>query len=118
MNVVLASLIVLLGLPAGLILAKIAKEELKDGEKYFLFLQDVLFILTTLLFFSQFNVYAFFIFGILSALFAIKVNLRPDVVYPLFIVMFLISMFNQNLIIYLSSMMFLYGLPTGALVKK
>jgi len=46
LNLILGLIIAVLGLPIGFILAKIAKEELKPGKKYFKWMQGVILVLT------------------------------------------------------------------------
>ena len=119
LNIIFAAIIALLGLPAGLILAKIAKQELKPGKKYFFFMQDILLILAIIfvLYSYQLNLYLFLVLGLIITVIIIKTNLKPKLTYPILIILFLLSTENQNLLILTSSLIFLYGLPTAALSK-
>lgn len=114
------------GIASGMILARIAPEELESGKKYFLlfknFIYSLLFLLVAFYFSKEQN---FLGLGVLSALFVvlwrISLQSRHQELYEipkylLFIVpYFLISITEFQLL--LSSFLFLYGMPTGTLLK-
>ena len=116
-------LLALIGFLAGIALSVIAPEELKPGKKYFLFTKKILFYL--ILFFSIFlfvyfsNYYFVFIpiTYFLASFFVKKwVELYNYGFYVLIMIMVYIHIDNQLLII-LPSLIFLYGLPTGTLFR-
>lgn len=111
LNEILAFIISLLGLFAGLSLRKIAKEEIKPGAKYFKIIREVLFvaILLWFFFFSKIDrttiVISVILFVILDfgfknyyAVFGLAFGIAPGFV--------------------LSALIFVYGLPAGSLIKK
>jgi hypothetical protein len=49
LNIILAAVIAALCFPIVILLAKLAKEEIKPGKKYFIYTQKVLFILAIIL---------------------------------------------------------------------
>ena len=118
LTMVLAALISFLGLPIGFILAKISKEELEAGKRYFQVMQSAIYALTILFVLSSFNIpiNAFIVIAIVIVYLSLKLNPKALISYIVFIPLFLISSKNTNLFILTSSLIFLYGLPTGALI--
>jgi glycerophosphoryl diester phosphodiesterase len=118
LNLILAVVIALLGLPIGFILAKIAKEELKAGEYYFHWLQIILLIIAVNAFFYSFRLKlstSLLILAITSIL-IIKYKPRAVIGYIIFALLFSLTIKDININIIISSLAFLFGLPTAALV--
>jgi hypothetical protein len=105
------------GLFVGMGLGYIAKEELKYGKKYFLWMQNIVLILAAIFVLYSFHLHIilFILIGLLATLAVIY--FRPCIVigYLILAVLFCLSIGNTNLFILTSSMVFLYGLPTGSL---
>lgn len=120
----LTNLIVFLGLGVGIALAYIAPEEMKDGKKYFIWMQNVILslVLFFLLYFYRFNLMLNLIIS-LALFFSLFFYLNHKkkqtiryVDYAFLGIMFYLSAKNTNLFLLLSSLMFIYGLPTGSLL--
>tara|TARA_Y100000310_G_scaffold92935_1_gene90521 strand:- start:1486 stop:1947 length:462 start_codon:yes stop_codon:yes gene_type:complete len=114
-----------LGIVGGLILGKIAEEELKEGKRYFVLLQNVLFTLalTFMLVFNKLNIIVSSVIGAGVFLCLIYFRKRYEkyvskIAYDLFGVMFYFSSKIESLFIIESILIFLYGLPTGSLDLK
>lgn len=116
---VLTAVIVYLGLPAGMIIGRLAEEELKPGKKYITFVQDILLaaVVLAFLYYAVANLVA-------AALIAIAVfcvmyffrRIRSYIIYPILGLLFYFSADIGFLL--LSSLIFLYGIPTGSLELK
>ncbi len=106
---ILISLIALLGLIAGVIIAKFTKEELRSGKKYFtLFSKTMLFIITIyLLYLCDIN---WMLSGVLLG--AILTLFIKNIYLYLGLAMF--SSLNANLALFI----FLFGLPHGTLIHS
>jgi hypothetical protein len=129
MNFILEILMLLFactGIIFGVILAMIAPEELKLGKKYFLLIKKVLFVI--LFFFINYLLYIgetytlMVIFSILAIiLFVIELTIWKKVYEIANYIIFLIPYFfvgDQNSKLILAVLIFIYGLPTGTLIKK
>lgn len=119
LNIILAGVLALFGFPAGLVLAKLAREELEPGKNYFILMQKSLVIISVMavLYIYDINLYLTAAIGVISTVAAIDLNLKPKIIYPFFAVLFMLSLKTQDLLIVMSSVIFLYGLPAAALVK-
>lgn len=123
-NYFLTNIAIFLGLIIGIILAYIAPEELKAGKKYFILLQNILLalILFLLLFFYKFNsrwslVISLVLF--LSLYFYLNKNQKIKYIdYAFLGIVFYLSSKNINLFLLESSLIFIYGLPTGSLLTN
>jgi len=109
-----------LGIIGGLILAKIAKEELKDGKKYFLLVQTLLstLIIGFFLYFYNLNIILVFLISFIALAFLFyfrKHKHLPKLSYILFGFVFYFSSKIEALFILESILIFLYGLPSGSL---
>jgi hypothetical protein len=115
----LASLICFGGLILGIILANITKEELKEGRKYFMGLQNIFFalIIFFLLYFNT-NIYLAVVvsFTVLVLLIFLKQPKMSYMAYPLMAIVFYLSSKSTETFIIESSLIFLYGFPTGSLL--
>ena len=115
-KLILISIIAFLGSIAGVILARIAKEEIEPGKKYLNILQRVLLFILFMGFLyniklSIYSVLAFAIGFIVSALIKYKY-------FYLGIASTLSLIAYSQLTIFVNSIIFLYGLPYGSLLKN
>ncbi len=127
---VLTITISLIGFLLGVILSYIAPEELKPGKKYFIFMKGFLFYLIlaySLFLFIYFQNFYFTLIPIIYFpinLFYIKKQrkyLQTISNYLFFIIIYItitIMVSNNNLLIILPVLIFLYGLPAGTLFRK
>lgn len=122
---ILMILVSLTGILFGILLSYIAPEELLSGKKYFKIIKKILFViisLTALFYFFQDQQYLWlFLMSALSiTLFTlidkIKGPLFQGAPYFLFILPFFLNR-NETFHLILASLIFLYGLPTGNLLK-
>ena len=119
----LASIIAYLGLLLGVILIKLSPEEQKPGEKYFIILKKILFIiiLISLLFFYNLNIIFITILILFSLILILnrKLNLEKTALVYLFLgIVFYLSSKILNLFILESVLIFLYGIPVSSLILK
>ena len=105
------------GIFVGMFLGYITKEELKPGKQYFLWMQNIVLILSVIfvLYSFHFNVVLFVITGLVITLGIINFNPNGIMGYVFLAILIFLSIGNTNLFILTSSMVFLYGLPTGSL---
>ena len=123
-NYFFASLLSFSGLLIGLSLVKIAPEEQKPLEKYFVLLRKILLLLIfvfVVFYYSNDNfnlmiLIAYFLF--LSFIqYKIKDLLKQSIViYAILGILFFLSSKNTNLFVIESSLILLYGLPTVSLM--
>lgn len=123
LNYSLAAIISYLGLFVGFILAITAKEELKAGRKYFIFLQKIILLLifVFLLIFVKLNYLLVLLILVFIVIYISKrkkeFNELPYI-YIILSIIFYISSKELNLFVIESSLIFLYGLPTGTLLTR
>ena len=121
-NYFLAGLISFSGLILGIILISIAPEEQKPGKKYFILMQNILFVLIIFffLFYLQVNLFIFLAVIILTTYFLrIKTKnnfIRSFLIYFALGVVFFLSSVNLNLFLIESVLIFLSGMPTSSLL--
>jgi len=120
LNIILAAIVALAGIPVGLVLRKIAKDEIKKGIKYFIILKKILLTLIVIFILSsyQLNIFLFLFVGLVLGIIIFELNLNIEKSYFVFALLFIISLKSTNLLILTSSLIFLYGLPAAALIKK
>lgn len=70
LNYFITLLVVFLGLATGYLISHLAKEELKDGEKYFILFKSMLFALILMSFFSYINLSFYIIIPLTFLIFA------------------------------------------------
>ena len=129
MNFILEILMLLFactGIIFGVILAMIAPEELSSGKKYFLLMKRVLFIIlfffvNSLLYIAE-NYVLIIVFSILAIiLFVIELTIWKKAYeianYVIFLIPYFFVLGSNNKMI-LATMIFIYGLPTGTLIKR
>ena len=122
----LTGIITYLGLGCGIGLAYIAKEELNDGRKYFILSQNIILplIIFSFLYFLKVNLIIDITLSIISFICLYYFNnLKNDnfkknfyYIYLILGIIFFISSKNNNFFIVESSLIFLYGFPTGSLI--
>ena len=119
-NYFLGLVIIFAGIITGMILAFIAKEELKPGKKYILLFQKVLLSLIFVISISYSGHIALSIVlsAVLVYLFIFKFPFNDKLTYCVFGFIYFMFANNFKLIIPLSVMMFLYGFPTGSLIAE
>ncbi len=112
----LASLIVFVGIPTGIIVGKIAKEELKDGKKYFLRFQSILFALIVFFVLELYKVHI--VISIIASLLVLflSIKIKEKYAYIIFAVVLALSIKRIDFFVIESALIFLYGLPTGSLI--
>ncbi len=123
LNYSLTAIISYLGLLIGFLLAVIAKEELKPGKKYFIFLQTIILLLIFLFLLIFIKLIYLLVLLILASIiiYCLKRNKEFNelpYIYIILSVIFFLSSKILNLFIIESSLIFLYGLPTGSLLTK
>lgn len=115
----LSVFIIFLGSIIGMIIAIISEEELKQGKKYFILLQKILLFLMIhlLLFFFNINTLLIFIISILFiiALYFLKIENWNFIIYNLLALIIYLTYSDKNYFIYLSTLIFIYGIPLGSL---
>ena len=118
LNYILVLVFSFSGLFIGMLLGYIAKEELKPGKEYFIWMQNIILILAAI-----FVVYSFQLHIILFILAGLMITLaliyfRPKAVVGYIILAFLILSIieKNNFFILISSLAFLYGFPAGSLI--
>jgi len=120
LNYALVALIISLGLLSGRIIAGIAKEEIKQGKKYFLILQKILFctVVFLLMYFNKTNVHYTWIGGLVIFAYLSWFKKIPSYIISavLGITLYLATLTENFLLI--SSVIFFYGFPAGSLIKN
>ena len=125
-NYFLTGIITYFGLGCGIGLAYIAKEELNDGRKYFILSQNIILplIIFSFLYFLKVSLIIDITLLIISFICLYYFNnLKNDnfkknfyYIYLILGIIFFISSKNNNFFIVESSLIFLYGFPTGSLI--
>jgi len=121
----LALLFSFTGIIFGLILSLIAPEEIVPGKRYLLFLKYILFFAIFVVGNYSFLLIGDYYFGlifsiIIPVLFILTYVKLPFIEYGnyvVFSIMFLVEV-NFELSLILASLIFLYGFPTGTLLRK
>ncbi len=118
-NILLAAIVAVLGLPGGILLTKIAKEELLHGKVYFLWLQSIILIAAIALSFYSYMSSPYIFALVIALVSSLIVNFWPKSVigYIILAVLFALNIKNESILAALFSLTFLYGLPTAALMK-
>ena len=117
LNYVLALVFSFLGVLVGLGLGYAAKEELKPGKKYFLWMQNIILVLAGIFVLYSFNLnlILFIVLGLLLTLVLAYFEPNTIIGYGLLALLVFLSIGNDNLFILMASLVFLYGFPTGSL---
>lgn len=123
-NYFFASIISYLGLLIGMLLIKIAPEEQKPLEKYFILMRNILLLLIFIFiifyyfkgYLILFSLIGYFLF-LLFVEFKINDSLKKSIItYIILGILFFLSSKNLNLFVIESSLILLYGLPTASLI--
>ena len=123
-NYFFISIISFLGLLIGIILVKIAPEEQKPLQKYFILLRKILLLLIFIfIIFYYFSDFYYFILLIVFFIFLLFVEYKINdlfkksiINYIILGILFYLSLKNTNLFAIESSFILLYGLPTASLL--
>ncbi len=111
-----------LGLFAGLWLAKIAEEELKEGVKFFKWLKPTLFLLALIIiavvFHDVFNTIAVVLLLLLFALILLLRWHQDNFIYGLFAVILFLSFPNTLALSFNGVIIFFYGLVQSSSLSK
>ena len=121
LNYSLAALASYIGSFIGFILALMAKEEIKPGKKYFLFLQNAVLSIVFIVLFIFLGLNYIVILLLLACIIIYITKKKKEFndtiyTYILLSVIFYLSSKNINLFIIEDSLIFIYGLPTGTLL--
>lgn len=120
LNYFLISLVVYLGLLAGIIISYMAKEELKPGKRYFILAHNITlaFILYFILEFIKANVYIVFLLPLAFVVFLFyytETYKKSYALYPILGGFFFIVSSNNNQLLIMSGLIFFYGFLIGTL---
>ncbi|RJQ16997.1 hypothetical protein C4573_02960 [Candidatus Woesearchaeota archaeon] len=112
-----------LGLLVGLILAKVAEEELNDGKKYFFWLQRIIFtaaVLVVIIFLKLYEFWGVLVaLGVILVLFIYFRKKNADVFYyAICALLFYLSAFKTPLLEITTVLVFFLGYPTAALIYQ
>jgi len=117
----IAPLAAVLGLFAGIVLARLAKEELQEGRKYIEVFRKLLLLL---IFISAIGYAAIYenmlntVLGIAFGFIALKIKKeRYDYIFLGIIATATVMIQSQAIIFLISALIFLYGLPYGSMMK-
>ncbi|MBD3248542.1 hypothetical protein GF336_00675 [Candidatus Woesearchaeota archaeon] len=117
-NFILASAAAYSGLIAGFIIAKLTKEELEPGKRYFSMLMAILLALMTGLTLSYYslNIFLTIIAAITMLIAALKLDLKrlDIIIYPLFALLLALLSKNISYFITAAAIVFIYSLPAAA----
>ncbi|MFH1054111.1 MAG: hypothetical protein V1740_06865 [Candidatus Woesearchaeota archaeon] len=117
---IIAAIISFSGLIVGIFLINFSKEERESGLKYFKLMQILLIVISFILIFYWLglNIFLNSILSllILIMLFRIKPQMRSIFAYPFFGVLFYLSYANKEIFIIQSSLIYLIGFPTSAIL--
>lgn len=111
-------LTVFLGLLLGIIISFMAKEELKDGNKYFFLCKNLLFSLILVILFYSFlkiNIYWNSLFFIVIFTFLTYIKIKEFITYNLLAIIFYLSSKDIFLFKIQSSLIFIYGIFAGSI---
>lgn len=106
-----------LGPFVGLLIGHMTKEELKDGRKYFNLMRFILVLALIIAFFFYFPQIPIplLIFIIFLIIFINRKYQKDFLIYAIFGILFYLSLIKTELFLITSSIIFLYGLPSGSL---
>lgn len=106
------------GLFIGMLLGYLAKEELKPGKKYFIWLQNIILILAAILvlYAFQLHIILFILIGLVITLALIYFKPKAIIGYIILATLILLIIEKTNFFILISSLIFLYGFPAGSLI--
>jgi len=116
----LVLLVCFLGVFIGLLIAFLAKEELKDGKKYFIISKNIIFTLTIflLLYFLKLHFLSILLVCLILLLVLFKVKIKEWILYSIIGIIFYISSLNSNLFTLNASLIFIYSIFMGSLFME
>jgi hypothetical protein len=120
LNYALVAIVISIGLILGRVLAWIAKEEIRPGKNYFLILQKALFCaaVIALMFLNRTNVHYIWAGALIIFVYVYYYKkISPEIVYGVLGLVFYLSSKTEYFLL-ASSLIFLYGLPSGTLLKN
>ncbi len=120
LTILLALIIPTIAPLAGYILGKATKEELAKGKKYFLAMQNVIFIaiIAVFLYSDKWNLWIIIPgLAVLFAYLVFKQFRNAFISQTIFGIIFSLAIWSDYFFI-ISALIFLYGLPTGSLFVK
>ena len=117
----LVPIIIFLGFPLGLFLSFVSPEEMKSGKKYFKLLQNILLVLILFFVFDYYllplAISIFITVVVFLVLFYWQNKYKSIIIYMLLAVFIYLSSKHPSLFALESSLVFMYGLPAGSLIK-
>lgn len=120
-NQIITIIIIFLGFPIGIILAKLSPEEMKKGKKYFKVIQTTLMVFILFFLFNYFNLSILISLPITLIVFFLLFYWPKEKSFLFYLILPLIIYFskiNPNLFALQSSLIFIFGLVTGSLSSK
>jgi len=111
----LSALVAFSGVIVGVVLALFAKEEMPTGKKYFPLIQKVLLIAIFALLLNHFKALLIVKLVAYSALIFVLSRRMMFNLYPLFAVAFFLLGQGSRELFTISTLVFLYGFPTGSM---
>ena len=101
----------------GMLIGYMAREELEDGKKYFRITEFfiILFLVLGFFFYFPHGTVSFLIFLVFLTISANKKYQQDSLIYGLFGILYFLSIIDIKLFMLTSSLIFLYGLPSGSL---
>lgn len=111
------AVIAFIGLILGSILAFIAPEELKPGERYFILFSKVIFLVALIYFmlFNKTNIHLTIIFSVIFAFIIYFKEINSVIAYLILGAIFYSSYRDTAMFFAISGLIFIYGLFTGTL---
>lgn len=120
LNYSLVALITSLGLICGVVIGYFAKEELKPGKKYLIWLQKILFALAIvlLMYANRTNVHYMWIGGLILFMYLYyNEKMHNAITYAFLAFVFFLASWT-GMFLPVSASIFLYSFPTGSMIYK
>jgi len=118
----LIPLIVFLGFPIGIFLSKLSPEEMKTGKKYFHLIQNFLLVFILFFIFNYYNINILLIILTTIVIFSLSFywenTYKSTIIYLILAIILFLSSKNTQLFEIESSLMFIFGIPTGSSYYK
>ncbi len=122
-NLILAFIASMLGFPAGIAVAYLAREELEDGRKHFVLMLHFLFTLAALIFLFSMKLHYIITFSLTMLALLLSITaytiirnryIKFSAYYLIFGVSYFLSAGNTIIAVIMLSFIFLFGLPAGS----
>jgi len=114
--------IVFLGFPIGILLSKLSPEEMKTGKKYFHLIQNFILVFILFFIFNYYNINIFLIILTTIIIFSLSFywenTYKSTIIYIILAIILYLSSKNTQLFAIESSLMFIFGIPTGSSYYK